>query len=1223
MLLSENQLFDGRYLLVELIGRGASAEVWKATDTKAGDMPVAVKIYKPDTLGPGSAGIAEFQREFTMVYNMTHTNLLHPQGFDIAEGSPYLVMAFCENGSATSMVGRCNEEEILHFVRDVAAGLEYLHDHNITHQDIKPDNVLVDDNCNFMVTDFGISRRAANDAIGGTRAYMAPEVYKGKPEHASDIWSLGATVVELITGQPPYGELGGASQLQNPGPVAINARLSAPVKKLINDMLDPDPRKRPSAASIRAKIDHFRETGSWNRNVQRNKIAYIATGIAALLLCVGLFFWDINRTKVRYYKDYTEIWGVPQGIGPVSALDQKHRAYTYKMEYKGGKLRHLSTVNSMGYITSPSDTELHTKYKEAEFFYTNNGNIDYVKVYNQDGVCIYVKDYNGNLKTIIFKSDDEFGTEKPLRGKTSETSNATNGLTVESCPITRYKINYDEKGRFSRIEYATFQNVDVTDDDMIHGVIFEYDDRNRMTKKTTIGLNGQPRGNKRGLAIKEYAYDDNDNWISIKYMTADGSPSSDGSGVARVDYEYDTYGNSVSEKFYDLEGKEPMLYSAGDTPLNIAGVLYERDDNGMKIKETYLSMDGKPTNLPMGYMKKRYEYDAKGHLSKECYLNEEDSLVNANFDGSVYAYLVIKSNDRGTISEYAHFNKFSEPTEDNLGIHKVTYTLDSVGHPVETHYFDKTGKPSLLKGYFSSIKQEYDNLGRLVASHFLDNDNKPALDENGVSVYRDEFDRSGKILKRSFFGADGKPVLHNNRYASVQYEYDQRGNEISERLFDVEGKPINCMAGWQYCKLVYDQSTNFKTGIYFYDISGRQISATEYKYDERGNIIEERLLGSAGQLQDNTAVEHSEYDANNRVIRRWYTNQAGNKTNLPTDKYHEARFKYDTNGNVTEITYWSTSGEPVLCSENVHKIVKEYNERNQMIHWLNLDTKGNAIKTSYENPPEARFEYDARGNQTVLAILDGKGEPHNSLRGYQKRVSTYNNRNLEIEVEFFDKDGNPTKDKESGYSRATSTYDNHDNIVKYEGYDKDKLVFVRTMKYNRRDQITELTIRDGNGKVPDGYYARIVWEYETDEITPKKQTFYDINNKAEAWRTWNKDKGEWNTPQLAGSSSYDYDYSYSSSYSGGGSSWQQECAELARQCPIKMEEGVILQSVSYGSNYMTMTFKLTEVSKYEANQSDIATMKSGLEDLKTSFASSLPSNVSINIIILDKAGRPL
>ena len=102
-------------------------------------------------------------------------------------------------------------------------------------------------------------------------------------------------------------------------------------------------------------------------------------------------------------------------------------------------------------------------------------------------------DYDANLRTAIFKCDDEYGTEKPLPGKTSETDNALAGMAVETSPITRYKISYDDKGRFSKIEYATFQNVDVTDDDMIHGMTFEYDDRDRMTKKTTIGLEGRPR----------------------------------------------------------------------------------------------------------------------------------------------------------------------------------------------------------------------------------------------------------------------------------------------------------------------------------------------------------------------------------------------------------------------------------------------------------------------------------------------------------------------------------------------------------------------------------------------------------------------------------------------------------------------------------------------------------------------------------------------------------
>ncbi len=159
-----------------------------------------------------------FAREFTSVYYMKHSNLLPPTGYDICDGKPYLVMQYCENGSCCTMIGRVEETAIIKFLHDVAAGLEYLHDHNIIHQDIKPDKILLDDNCNFLVTDFGISVSPASgiyDSGGkssGTRAYMAPERFDGKTTTASDIWSLGATAVELLTGDPPYGEHGGLLQ---------------------------------------------------------------------------------------------------------------------------------------------------------------------------------------------------------------------------------------------------------------------------------------------------------------------------------------------------------------------------------------------------------------------------------------------------------------------------------------------------------------------------------------------------------------------------------------------------------------------------------------------------------------------------------------------------------------------------------------------------------------------------------------------------------------------------------------------------------------------------------------------------------------------------------------------------------------------------------------------------------------------------------------------------
>lgn len=1220
MQLSENQIFDGRYLLVELIGRGASAEVWKAVDTKANNMPVAVKIYKPDSIGPGSAGIAEFQREFTMVYNMTHTNLLHPQGFDIVEGAPYLVMAFCENGSATSMVGRCNEDDLLRFLRDVAAGLEYLHDHNITHQDIKPDNVLVDDNCNFMVTDFGISRReAANDAIGGTRAYMAPEVYRRKPEHASDIWSLGATAIELLDGQPPYGELGGAGQLQNPGQPVIRAKLSEPVKKLITEMLDPDPRKRPSAAAIRSRIEHFRETGSWNRNVQRNKIAYIAAGIASLLLCAGLFVWDINRTKIRYYKDYTEIWGVPHGIGHVSAYDQRHRAYTYKMEYRGGKLRHISRVNQMGNIVMPGETELQKKLTEAAYFYTNDGQVDYVKIYDIGGQCEYVADYDGNMRTLIFKSDDEYGTEKPLPGKTTETALALTDIEVGQSTITRYKLTYDDKGRIIKQVYATFQNVDVCDDDMIHGIAFEYDDRNRIIKRTNLGMDETPQGNSRGLAVKEYEYDDDDNWITLRYLTVDGSPSSDGTNIPVLKHEYDGYGNIVSENYFDLEGN-PMLRA----DINIAGTQYELNEIGQVVKTTFLGLDGKPSYIPNGHMAVKYDYDDNGYVLRTSLLDERDSLVNSLDDPDpakttvCYSILEQKNNNRGIASEFAYFDKFHKPIQNKQGFHAIKCILDSVGNPTQINFIGKDGKPVGNDGFQARMDRKYDEYGRLVEESYFDTEGKAINVAEGYSIIRFEYDRAGRQVKNAVFGTDGKPVLSNDRYSSITCEYDQKGNLISQKVFDTNSKPINCMAGWQYNKYVYDPTTNYKTAVYYYDTAGKQVMGEEYKYDNRGNVIESRELAGAGQLKSGTVVRHYMYDENNRPTKIWFTNLSGNKVNFPEDTYNEVRYKYDQNGNDIERTFWSASGQPVLCAAKVHKIVQEYNNRNQRIHWLNLDTNGNAIKSSMENPPEARFEYDARGNNTAIIIFDGKGMPHNSLKGWQKQLDTFDDRNNVIETRFFDKDGKPVNDKEKGCSRIVYTYNDHGNLTKEEHYDTTKLILVQSFKYNKRDQPTEYITRDGNGKVPDGYFARMVIEYEPDDITYRKLSCYDASGKLQAYMTWNKAKRAWNDPQFPGQS-----MSYSSPVASSGGNWQDEFRALARQCPMTIDENVDIQSVSVGSSSVTITYKLKQVSKYEMNSEQRAAAREVMSGMRDMFAGVLPSYVSLHVILLDKAGRTI
>lgn len=259
MQLVENLLFAGRYILKTQLGRGGFSEVWLANDQWTG-LDVAVKVYAPGQ-GMDEDGLKDFSKELANVYNLNHTNLLKPQHVDSWQGMPYLIMAFCEKGSCYKHVGNLKEEDAWKLISDVASGLAYLHSQEVIHQDIKPDNILIDANGNYLITDFGISvqarstlRKSVRDASSGsgTTAYMAPERFSKDPNpiKASDIWSLGATVYELITGKLPFGEVGGGMQRSGASIPTISAPISSSLRQTIIKMLEEDPWDRPTASLL-------------------------------------------------------------------------------------------------------------------------------------------------------------------------------------------------------------------------------------------------------------------------------------------------------------------------------------------------------------------------------------------------------------------------------------------------------------------------------------------------------------------------------------------------------------------------------------------------------------------------------------------------------------------------------------------------------------------------------------------------------------------------------------------------------------------------------------------------------------------------------------------------------------------------------------------------------------------------------------------------------------
>lgn len=303
-----NKEFDNRYLLKEKIGGGGFSEVWLAHDTIA-KIDVALKIYTPNG-DLDEEGKEDFKREFGRLCGLNHSNIIHAIGFGIHdEELPYLAMNVCKNGSAKKLIGNYEEKQLWDFIDQVASGLQYLHSHDITHQDIKPDNILLNTDGQYLIIDFGISTKTRNtlrktnreSVGGGTPCYMSSESYKPESSdiHARDIWAFGATLYEIITGDVPFGQYGGLTQQAQKGKIPpITNNVSDELKQLIYDCLSLESWNRPDAGKILNTVKQHR---AGKKIVKKKYRKVIAGTVAAVMtaLCVYAFYSFILHTEKK------------------------------------------------------------------------------------------------------------------------------------------------------------------------------------------------------------------------------------------------------------------------------------------------------------------------------------------------------------------------------------------------------------------------------------------------------------------------------------------------------------------------------------------------------------------------------------------------------------------------------------------------------------------------------------------------------------------------------------------------------------------------------------------------------------------------------------------------------------------------------------------------------------------------------------------------------------
>ncbi|EMC97528.1 hypothetical protein BAUCODRAFT_69016, partial [Baudoinia panamericana UAMH 10762] len=194
--------------LGDCLGRGAFGAVYRALNWSTGET-VAVKAISLSHLPHRASDLATIMQEIDLLKNLNHPNIVKYHGFVKSSDHLYIILEYCENGSLHSICknfGKFPENLVSLYTAQVLQGLLFLHEQGVIHRDIKGANILTTKEGLVKLADFGVATRQADgSSVVGTPYWMAPEVIElAGATTASDIWSLGCTVIELLDGKPPY-----------------------------------------------------------------------------------------------------------------------------------------------------------------------------------------------------------------------------------------------------------------------------------------------------------------------------------------------------------------------------------------------------------------------------------------------------------------------------------------------------------------------------------------------------------------------------------------------------------------------------------------------------------------------------------------------------------------------------------------------------------------------------------------------------------------------------------------------------------------------------------------------------------------------------------------------------------------------------------------------------------------------------------------------------------
>lgn len=277
---------DGRYEIQEIIGVGGMAVVYKAYDN-IDDRIVAVKILKEEFL-QNEEFRRRFKNESKAIAVLSHPNIVKVYDVSFGDRLQYIVMEYVEGITLKEYIEQqkvISWKEAVHFVTQILRALQHAHDKGIVHRDIKPQNIMLLQNGNIKVTDFGIARfsrsetRTMTESAIGSVHYISPEQARGEiTDDKADLYSVGVVLYEMLTGQLPFQSDSAVSvaimQLQSDpkSPRELNDQIPVGLEQITMKAMQKDVRDRyQSAAEMLLDLDEFKR----NPNIKFNYACFV------------------------------------------------------------------------------------------------------------------------------------------------------------------------------------------------------------------------------------------------------------------------------------------------------------------------------------------------------------------------------------------------------------------------------------------------------------------------------------------------------------------------------------------------------------------------------------------------------------------------------------------------------------------------------------------------------------------------------------------------------------------------------------------------------------------------------------------------------------------------------------------------------------------------------------------------------------------------------------